>query len=111
MTVGRTMAHIAQINNGVCAKVGDLPAPPRAKLEDTDKDKLVANLQASMDFCHQAFATLTDAKLGDPVSLFGGNSTRFAAALEVTNDFIDHYATLSVYLRLNGMLPPTAQKK
>ena len=29
---------------------------------------------------------------------------------EVTYDLYDHYATLSVYLRLNGLVPPTAQK-
>jgi hypothetical protein len=31
--------------------------------------------------------------------------------MEVTNDLIDHYATLSVYLRIHGLLPPSAQKK
>ena len=36
---------------------------------------------------------------------------RLGAALEVTNDLMDHYAGLSVYVRLNGLLPPTAQKK
>jgi hypothetical protein len=31
--------------------------------------------------------------------------------MEVNNDLIDHYATLSVYLRINGLLPPSAQRK
>jgi hypothetical protein len=29
--------------------------------------------------------------------------------LEVTNDLVDHYAALSIYLRLNSLLPPTAK--
>jgi hypothetical protein len=110
MTVGKTMAHIAQVNNFACAKVGGITAPAPAKAGETDKDALVANLKASMDFCKQAFAGLTDAKMGEQVQWFGGHQTsRFDAAVEVTNDLVDHYATLAVYLRLNGLLPPTAQ--
>lgn len=112
MTVGNTMAHIAQVNNFACSNVGGVAAPAQVKVGETDKEKLVEGLKASMDFCRQAFSGLTDAKLGESVPGFGGRpTTRFAAAMEVTNDLIDHYATLSVYLRINGMLPPTAQKK
>jgi hypothetical protein len=112
LTVGATMSHIAQVNNSACSNVGGVAAPAAVKLAETDKDKLVEGLKASMDFCRQAFAGLTDAKLGDSVPGYGGRTiTRFSAALEVTNDLIDHYATLSVYLRINGLLPPTAQKK
>ena len=112
MTIGATMAHIANVNNFACSKVGGVDAPKTDKLADTDKDKLVENLKASMDFCRAQFAALTDAKLGDSVPFFGGRpSTRVSAAMEVTNDLVDHYASLSVYVRLNGMLPPTAQKK
>jgi uncharacterized damage-inducible protein DinB len=112
MTVGHTMAHIAQVNNFVCSTVGGGTAPQVEKVAETDKDKLVEGLKASMDFCKQQFAGLTDAKLTDSVPGFGGRSTtRFGAAMEVNNDLIDHYATLSVYLRINGLLPPSAQKK
>jgi hypothetical protein len=83
-----------------------------SKLNETDKDKLVAELKASMDICKQAFSKLTDSTLGDLVPWFGGRQVpRVSAALEVTNDLIDHYAALAVYLRLNGLLPPTAQRK
>ena len=112
MTIGATMAHIANVNNFACSKVGGVDAPKSDKIAETDKDKLVENLKASMDFCRAQFATLTDVKLADSVQWFGGRpSTRISAAIEVTNDLVDHYASLSVYVRLNGMLPPTAQKK
>ena len=65
-----------------------------------------------MEYCQQAFSKLTDAKLAETVPFFGGKRvTRLGAALEVNNDLIDHYAALAVYLRLNKLLPPTAQKK
>jgi hypothetical protein len=28
----------------------------------------------------------------------------------LTNDFADHYSAAAMYLRLNGLLPPTAQE-
>lgn len=111
LTVGHTMAHIAQVNSFACSKVsGATPPPIDSKIGEMDKDKLVTQLQGSMDFCKQAFAGLTDADLGASIPWFGGRKmSRFGVAMEVTNDLIDHYATLSVYLRLNDMLPPTAR--
>ena len=112
MTIGQTMSHVADVNNRACSIVTGDAAPERLKIGDTEKDKLVAALKASMELCKQAFAKLNDAKLGDPVTMFNGRKgTRFSAALEVTNDLIDHYAALAVYLRLNDLLPPTAQRK
>jgi len=110
MTFGKSIAHIAEVNNFACSKVAETAAPESPKLGDTEKDKLVEALKASMDFCTQAFAKLTDATLGDQVPWFGGRQvSRISAALEVTNDLVDHYAALSIYLRLNGLLPPTAK--
>jgi hypothetical protein len=112
MTFGKSIEHIAEINNFACSKVADMPAPETPKLGETDKDKLVETLKASMDFCTQAFAKLTDANLGDQVPWFGGRQVpRISAALEATNDLVDHYAALSVYMRLNSVLPPTAKQK
>ena len=113
MTFGKSMEHVAEVNNFACSKVSGTPAPQGPKATEKDpKDKLVAGLKASMAFCKQAFSKLSDANLGESVTWFGGGKvTRFEAALEVTNDLIDHYAALAVYLRLNGLLPPTAQTK
>jgi hypothetical protein len=112
MTFGKSIGHVAEVNNFACSKVSGATAPEGAKLNETDKDKLVAELKASMDTCKQAFSKLTDSTLGDLVPWFGGRQVpRVSAALEVTNDLIDHYAALAVYLRLNGLLPPTAQRK
>lgn len=112
MTFGKTIAHIAEVNNFACSKVAETAAPEVPKLAENEKEKLVEALTASMDFCTQAFAKLTDASLGDQVPWFGGRQvSRISAALEVTNDLVDHYSSLALYLRLNGLLPPTAQRK
>ena len=113
MTFGKTIGHIADVNNAVCSKLFMPPATPFAKSSDTDsKEKLVAGLKASMDYCGQQFSKITDANLAEMVPFFGGRQiTRLGAALAVITDFADHYAGLSIHLRMNGLLPPTAQKK
>jgi len=82
-------------------------------LKETDgKDKLVEALKASFDFCNSTLAKVDDSKLGETVELFGGRKgPRVFAMFALTNDWADHYSAAAMYLRLNGMLPPTAQKK
>jgi hypothetical protein len=44
--------------------------------------------------------------------MFGGRKmTKGAAALELSADWADHYSQMAGYLRLNGLLPPSAKKK
>ena len=59
-----------------------------------------------------ALKNVQDSQLGEPVTLFGGRQANKAAALiGLTNDWADHYSMAAMYLRLNGMLPPTAKKE
>lgn len=113
MSFAHLIMHIAESNNHLCAKISDSVEPKTGELKDTDgKDKLVAALKASFDFCNTALAKVDDSKLGDTVELFGGRKgPRAAAMFFLTNDWADHYSAAAMYLRLNGMLPPTAQKK
>lgn len=102
--------HIAQSNNGLCSKISGIDAPD-VKLADTDgKDKLVAALKASFDYCATALDKVDDSKLGDQMMLFGNRPfSRAAVIIILSDDWFDHYGAQAVYLRLNGILPPTAQ--
>ena len=113
-TFAHLVMHMIETDYYLCAKAGDVPAP-KAKaqeLEETDgKDKLVAALKASFDFCDTAVSKITDATLADPIEVWGGRkATRAFAVIALTNDWTDHYSTAAMYLRLNGLLPPTAKK-
>jgi hypothetical protein len=107
---GHVIMHIAQSNYSLCSKISGTAAPD-VKLADTDaKDKLVAGLKGSFDFCTTALATADDSKLGVQVELFGGRKFPMAAAwIALSDGWNDHYAGLAIYLRLNGILPPSAQ--
>jgi hypothetical protein len=72
-TFAHLVLHIAEANYFLCSKAGDVPAAPKSELKDTDgKDKLVAGLKASFDYCDGALAKADDSKLGDMVDAFGG---------------------------------------
>jgi len=107
---GHVVMHIAQSNNILCAKISGATAP-ETKVADTDgKDKLVAALKASFDFCGTALANVDDSKLGESMVLFGNRpSSRAAALIGLSDGWNDHYGAEAIYLRLNGILPPTAQ--
>ncbi|HLV87121.1 MAG TPA: DinB family protein [Candidatus Sulfotelmatobacter sp.] len=113
MTFGHLALHIIEANNAFCSKIGDLPeVKPPVPLKETDgKDKLVEALKASFDFCSTALNKMDDSKLADPVELFGRKGTRAFALIVLTNSWADHYGSAAMYLRLNGILPPTAQPK
>ena len=102
--------HIAMSNNFLCSKISGQEAP-KVELKDTDsKEKLVAALKASFEYCSTALAGVDDSKLGDSLTLFGNRQTSRAGALiTLSDDWYDHYGAQAVYLRLNGILPPTAQ--
>jgi len=104
--------HIAQSNNGLCSKISDTAAPD-AKLADSDpKDKLVAGLKASFDYCSTALEKVDDSKLGEQMMLFGNRPfSRAAVLIILSDDWYDHYGAQATYLRLNGILPPTAQPR
>jgi DinB superfamily len=113
MTFVHLVVHIIGSNNGLCAKVADVPPPKVDEAKETDsKDKLLAAATASFDFCGDALGKMDDTKLGDSVELFGGRQgPRAAAALALASGWADHYATAAMYLRLNNILPPSAQPK
>jgi uncharacterized damage-inducible protein DinB len=112
MSFAHLVMHIAQSNNYLCAKIGDVPAPKGPELKETDgKDKLLTALKSSFDFCTTALGKVDDSKLGDTIQAYGGREApRAWALIALTNDWADHYGAAAMYLRLNGLLPPTANK-
>jgi uncharacterized damage-inducible protein DinB len=111
MSFAHLVVHIVESNYGGCSKLADIPAPKTEELKETDgKDKLLAAAKASFDFCGSALANLDDSKLGDTLDFFGRiQGPRALAALFLASGWADHYGAQAMYLRLNGILPPSAQ--
>jgi hypothetical protein len=118
MTFGQLIAHIVQTNVAICSGISGTPAPltqdEMSKLAGTDpKDALVAAIKRSFDYCTEGLAKISDSQLGDEVTMFGRRTgmSRAAAMILIATDWADHYSTAASYLRLNDILPPTAQPK
>jgi len=108
---GHLVVHIAESNFRFCSAVSGLAAPEQPKLTETDaKETLVAAVRSSFDFCSSALAKLDDSHLAESIELFPGRTfTRAAAILILASSWSDHYSEQAMYLRLNNILPPSAQ--
>lgn len=112
MTFGHLIEHIASSNNFLCSKLSGQPAPTDKVTEKEGKAKLASAVKQSFDYCSGALNKLTDAQLADPVELFGGmKGTKATALLYLVSGWADHYGAEAMYLRLNGLTPPTAKEK
>lgn len=120
LSIGYIAQHVASDDYFFCNNFG----ANKATLSDEDtqtpdsvkakwpKEKLVAKLKESIKFCDDAIAQVDDAKLSEAITLtFGGQSrpsTRVNMVLGHALDLSDHYSQLANYMRLNGILPPSA---
>ena len=112
MTFGHLAAHIAEANYYFCANVGDVAQPKVEELKGTEgKEKLVAAMKASFEFCHTALAKADDSTMNQDITWFDGKKRpRVWAFIALPSAWADHYGAAAMYLRLNGLLPPTAKK-
>ena len=111
-TYGKIVSHVIQGNFGVCGMLsGDGPGHGPAVTETTPKDQLIPILKQSFETCQKALDGLQDSTLGVTITYFRGEKKpRARALIELTDDLEDHYSQMASYLRLNGMLPPSARK-
>jgi hypothetical protein len=108
---------VVQTNVAICSTFAGTATPPvaPADLQKLDasggKEKLTVLLTQSFDYCRNGLAKVTDAQLADEAAMFGRPMRMSVATAMVTiaADWADHYSTAASYLRLNGILPPSAQ--
>ena len=118
-SVGYIAQHLEDANYKQCSLFGPAKHTMSAKdsLADTikaqwPKDTLIARVRASLVFCRDAIEKLTDAQLADElvVSTPSGPVTvhRVRYLILLVTDLAEHYSQLSSYMRLLGMVPPSA---
>jgi hypothetical protein len=112
MSFGQLAAHIASGNYFFCSNVGDVPRPKTEELKETDgKEKLVAAVKESFQFCQTALEKASDAKMKDNIVWVDRKPrSRAWAFVALASSWADHYGMAAMYLRLNGLLPPSAKK-
>ncbi|MGH9394619.1 MAG: DinB family protein, partial [Terriglobales bacterium] len=113
MSFGQLVLHVATSNQGLCRSLTGAAATPKTTLTATSpKDDLVALLKSSFEYCTTNIAGLDDSKLGSEVPYYGGRKVSQAQLMMgLSDDWADHYSQQAAYLRLNGLLPPTARPR
>ncbi len=118
-SVGYIAQHLEDANYQLCSLFGDGKRLMTAKdsLADTikakwPKDSLVVRLRASLVFCGDAIAKLTDASLADELTVGAPNKRqtvlRARYLILLVTDLAEHYSQISSYMRLLGLVPPSA---
>ena len=118
-SVGYIAQHLEDANYQLCARFSGVARPMTAKdsLADTvkarwPKDTLVARLRTSLEFCKTVYERVNDANLGDEVAVgppgSGRTTTRARDLILFLTDLADHYSQIANYMRLMGMVPPSA---
>ena len=104
-SIGYIAQHLEDANHELCGRFSDLKHPMTSKdsLADTikarwPKDTLVARLDASLLFCDSAIGRV--ALLQSPALA--------STLLAFETDLAEHYSQLATYMRLLGMVPPSA---
>jgi hypothetical protein len=113
MSFGDVVVHMSAGNDALCSSIGGAAAPKRSEVTaGARKEKLVARLRETFQFCESALAKVNDSKLAGKVPYFGDREVSQAAAMvAAAEEWAGHYSQLAVYLRLNGLLPPTAKRR
>lgn len=118
-SIGYIAQHLENANYELCSLFGEQKRVMATKdsLADTikaqwPKDTLISRLRASLVFCRTAIETLTDAKLADQLTVDtpSGPQTvlRVRYPILLVTDLAEHYSQLASYMRLLGLVPPSA---
>lgn len=111
MSFGEVIGHIAAGSDALCSSIGGVEAPKHnAVAAGARKEKLVARLRESFEYCKSALAKVNDSRLGEKISYFGDDASRAQVMVAAAEEWAGHYSQIAVYLRLNGLLPPTAKR-
>jgi uncharacterized damage-inducible protein DinB len=118
-SIGYIAQHLEAANYDLCGIFGGAKAPALASTGLADsvkarwpKDTLTARLKASFEFCATALARVDDRKLADGIPSGAPNSgvvtDRARFLVLYSTDLAEHYSQISSYMRVMGLVPPSA---
>jgi len=111
-TFARVVNHISEAQLHSCGAANHAAADALAKVpaETADKAAIVDALKASFAECDKAFDALTDANLGEMLEAGKTKRSRVGLMWGTVSHDNEQYATLALYMRLKGLVPPSSEK-
>jgi DinB superfamily len=111
-TFGRVVNHVTEAQIHICGSLNHtkpaeaVTVPP----ETADKAVIVNALKASFAECDKAYAGLTDASMTEMEQAGPAKRSRLGLLWGNVAHDNEQYATLAIYMRLKGHVPPSSEK-
>lgn len=112
-TFAEQLMHVAGANVNFVRSIDPTVTPPTLPDKPTDKDVVLKALADSFDFGTAILKNQTDASIAKPVEggpKFLGPSTGARLVYRAMAHTWDEYGVMTVYLRLNDIVPPASQR-
>jgi DinB family protein len=109
-TYARVLNHISEAQLRSCGAVNGTKDLPKVPEETADRAAIIEVLKASFAECDKAFATLTATNFSDMFTVGKMERSRVGLIWGTVSHDNEQYATLALYLRLKGMVPPSSEK-
>lgn len=108
-SISELMGHVANAHYLFCSAALGEEQPEHPDFEKaTDKVTLLKGMNESVAYCERAYQ-ITDGEAMKATQFFGSTMTRLAVLIWNATHDGEHYGNLVVYLRANGMVPPSSQ--
>ena len=110
-TFGQILTHIAGAQFAFCSAAAGEASPNSVNYEETrtTKASIIDALATGFAYCDQVYASMTDAKGSEAVSVFGMEMAANGALAFNTAHNFEHYGNLVTYMRINGIVPPSSR--
>lgn len=110
-TYARIINHVTEAQMASCSMLNGGKFDPKTLPSETaTKAEIMAALNASFAECDKAYGALTDANIAEVIANPRSKRSRITIAWGNISHDNEQYAELSTYLRLKGLVPPTAEK-
>ena len=110
-TFARVVNHVTEAQAHICGAInGSKPDAITVPPETADKATILAALNASFAECDKAYASVTDANMTEMITLGPVKRSRLGLLWGNASHDNEQYATLALYMRLKGLVPPSSEK-
>lgn len=111
MSFGEQLIHISQnlywLSSTYIAEIAHPPAASKDDLLLPDKDSIIARVEKAYAYTIESIAKLDTGSLSRELPFFAGNKNKYQILNLIEDHQTHHRAQLLVYLRLNGIKPPS----
>ncbi len=108
---GEQILHVAGANVGILRSLGGKAPAPAINQKATSKAEIMKALTDSFDYGIAVIKEQTDQSMAEAVKgpSFIGTATRARLVFDTIGHAWDEYGAMTVYLRLNGIVPPASR--